>query len=67
MRKALNKYEFVGAVYIFNKMVAPHWYGQTYAVSEEKARSNLEYQYKKKHGYLPNANIHLSGDLMLVY
>ena len=48
MRKVSNRYEFVGAVYLFNQLIAPNWYGQTYAVSEEKARSNLEYQYKKK-------------------
>lgn len=64
--KAPNRYEYYGPVYIFNKLVAPHWYGQTYAVSPEKARSNLEFQYKKKHGYAPNASIHLGGELVMV-
>ena len=66
MRKVSNRYEFVGAVYLFNQLIAPNWYGQTYAVSEEKARSNLEYQYKKKHGYQSNAKIHLSGEIVMV-
>lgn len=65
-RRVSNRYEYVGPVYLFNKLIAPHWYGQTYAPSVEKARSNLEYQYKKKHGYAANAQIHLNGEILMV-
>jgi hypothetical protein len=67
MRKVSNRYEYYGPVYSFdNKLITPHWYGQTYAPSVEKARSNLEFQYKKKHGYTPNASIHLNGEIVMV-
>ncbi len=66
MRKVSNRYEYNGPVYLFNKLITPHWYGQTYAPTVEKARSNLEYQYKKKHGYMPNAKINLNGEILMV-
>lgn len=62
----MNTYEYYGPVFLFDQLIAPKWYGQTYAPSVEKARSNLEYQYKKKHGYEPNAKIHLNGEILMV-
>ena len=67
MRKVFNRYIYVGPVYSFdNKLIDHHWFGQTYAPSVEKARSNLEFQYKKKHGYTPNAKIQLNGEFIMV-
>lgn len=62
----MNTYEYDGPVFLFDQLIAPKWYGQTRATSEAKAKSNLEYQYKKKHGYLPNAKIHIKGEIVMV-
>ena len=62
----MNTYEYDGPVFLFDQLIASKWYGQTRATSEAKAKSNLEYQYKKKHGYLPNAKIHLKGEIVMV-
>ena len=39
-------YSYTGPVYIFDKMIAPDWPCQTYAVSEGRAKANFEYQIK---------------------
>lgn len=67
MSRVSYRYEYIGPVYLFNKRITPNWYGQTYAPSIEKARSNLEYQYKKEHGYTANAQIHLNGEILMVF
>lgn len=59
MFKVSNHYFYEGPVYIFNTMVEEHWTGQTFAVSSQKAKANLEYQYKKINGYEPNAMVKL--------
>lgn len=45
----MNQYAYDGPVMEFDTCVASRWKGSTYAESESKARSNLAYQYKKKH------------------
>lgn len=67
MRKIANQYVYEGPVYLFDKLIAPMWCGQTYAVSEAKARSNLEFQVKKIYGYTRNAKVKLPGQVVLVY
>ena len=42
------KYIYDGPVLEFGTCVADHWRGETMAPSENKARSNLKYQYKKQ-------------------
>lgn len=59
MFKVSNHYFYEGPVYIFNTIVEEHWVGQTFAVSAQKAKSNLEYQYKKMNGYEANAMVKL--------
>ena len=54
-----KRYTYDGPVLAFDKIVANHWHGETYAVTEAKARSNLIYQFKKQYGYAPNARIDL--------
>ena len=57
----MNEYRYDGPVYIFDKYVG-EWKGQTMAVSEAKAKSNLEYQCKTQMGYGPGAAVRLSKD-----
>ena len=54
-------YRYNGPVMLYNMLVTDHWRGETYASSDEKARSNLTYQYKKQYGLLPTAKITLPG------
>ena len=39
----MNLYSYDGPVMEFDRCIANHWQGQTYAVSEAKARTNLAY------------------------
>ena len=50
----------------FNTCVNGCWKASTYAVSEEKARNNLTYQYKKSNNYTDNAKIILPGKVVIV-
>lgn len=59
----MNQYVYDGPVMEFNNRIANKWHGTTYAVSEGKARSNLAYQFKKKHNRVPSAKITLPGAL----
>lgn len=62
----MNKYIYNGPVIEFDKCVANNWRGETIAVSEAKARSNLAYKYKKEHGKLPNTKVSIPGKLTVV-
>ena len=44
----MNKYSYNGPVMEFDRCIANKWQGETMAVSEKKAKSNLVYQFKKK-------------------
>ena len=59
-------YFYDGPVMEFNICVASHWQSSTYAISEQKARNNLIYQFKKKNNKLPNTKITLPGKLTLL-
>lgn len=63
----MHKYIYDGPVRIFDKPVNPHWYGETMAVSEEKARTNLAYQYKKGRGLAANSKVTLPGQIESIY
>ncbi len=58
-------YSYGGAVLEFGKIVANHWRGQTYAVSEARARSNLAFQFKKETGRVPRSKITLPGKIVV--
>lgn len=62
----MNRYLYSGPVYMFDTLVSDKWQGETMAVSEKKARSNLAYQYKKKTGRLSGSKITLPGKIILV-
>lgn len=61
-----NKYSYNGPVEVFGKCVDNQWYGSTFAPSEKKARSNLEYQYKKQTGKTAATQVKLPGKITLV-
>ena len=61
----MQKYVYDGPVMIFGRCVASSWYGFTYAVSEKKARCNLEYQFKKQANLTPNSKVELPGKITL--
>ena len=56
-----NKYSYDGPVLIFDKIATNHWRGETTAPSENKARSNLAYQFKKQNDLTSNTRVTLPG------
>lgn len=62
----MNKYTYSGPVVEFNTCIANRWTSSTYAVSEKKARVNLEYQFKKQNNRCPRSAISLPGVITLV-
>lgn len=62
----MNKYSYNGPVLEFDRVVASQWEGETYAISEKKARSNLTYQFKKKFNRIPATKISLPGKIVMV-
>ena len=53
----MGRYIYNGPVLCFDKVVASNWKAETTAVSEEKARSNMIFQYKKIAGLAPYAKV----------
>lgn len=62
----MNQYIYDGPVMEFNTCVADRWKGSTYAVSENKARNNLAYQFKKRSNRIPGTKITLPGKIVVV-
>ena len=62
----MNKYIYEGPVMYFDDCIVRKWKGETLAVSEKKARSNLAYKWKMENGYSRNAMIKLPGKIKLV-
>lgn len=61
----MNLYLYKGPVLEFDRIVDDCWKGETYAVSEVKARANLAFQYKRDTGRVPRSKITLPGKLIL--
>lgn len=59
-----QKYIYEGPVMYFDKCVADHWKGETYAPSVAKAKSNLAYQAKKQLNLVAGTNVTLPGRVM---
>lgn len=57
----MDRYVYDGPVEEFGKCVSNRWTATTYAVSEAKARSNFEYQFKKQFNRGKNVKITLPG------
>lgn len=62
----MNRYMYDGPVVAFDKCIEHRWKGETTAISERKAKSNLTYQYKKKNNMMPNMKISLPGEIKQV-
>lgn len=61
----MTLYSYDGPVLEFNRIVASRWYGETYAVSEAKARTNLAFRYKKETGRVPRTKFTLPGKIVV--
>jgi hypothetical protein len=61
----MTLYSYDGPVLEFEKVVTNRWQGQTYAVSEAKARCNLTYQFKRENGKVPRTKITLPGKIVV--
>lgn len=61
----MDHYIYDGPVKEFNRVIASNWHAETYAESREKARSNMTYQYKKKHNKSQRTNIILTGEVKI--
>ena len=66
MHEEYHKYVYDGPVMVFNTLVADHWKGETMAPSEQKARSNLTYQFKTKNNRVVGSKITLPGKIKMV-
>lgn len=62
----MNKYSYDGLVMVFDTCVANHWKGQTMAPSENKARCNLMYQFKKSTNMVAGTKVTLPGKIVMV-
>lgn len=62
----MHKYKYEGPVMVFGVCVIDNWKGETTAVSESKARSNLAYQFKKQNNRVAGSNIILPGKIKMV-
>lgn len=60
----MTLYSYNGPVLEFEKIITNYWRGQTYAVSEAKARCNLAYQFKIENGKVPRTKITLPGKII---
>ena len=61
----MAKYEYNGAVMLFDKCIAYIKNAETIAPSEAKARSNIAYRWKKENGYGSKEKITLQGQMIL--
>lgn len=57
----MDHYSYNGPVLSMNKVVKEKWEGETHAISDKKAVSNLCYQFKKEHRLSNTANITLQN------
>jgi len=62
----MNKYLYDGPVLEFEKCITNRWTASTYAASEKKALSNLNFQFKKNNNKSVNSKITLPGKLISV-
>ena len=62
----MKLYSYNGPVMEFDRCIANVWNGETYAISEAKARSNLAYQFKRETGRVPRTRITLPGKITII-
>lgn len=61
-----HHYYYNGPVKIFDRCVSNCWEGETIAVSEQKAKSNLSYQYRKSHNLVASTRVTLPGEITMI-
>lgn len=54
-------YKYEGPVMMFGVCIMSNWKGETMAVSESKAKSNLAYQFKRQNNRIAGSEITLPG------
>lgn len=62
----MTTYSYDGPVLEFEHIVANHWCAKTRANTEEKARCNLAYQFKRQTGREARTRITVPGKLTIV-
>lgn len=62
----MQKFIYKGPVLEFDRCIIRCWEGVTYAVSPEKARCNLAFQFKRDYNRTANSQISLPGELIAV-
>lgn len=62
----MAEYSYDGPVERFGKCIAHRWTASTYAPSARKARSNLEYRFKKENNLIPATKVTLPGKITMV-
>lgn len=62
----MSTYRYCGPVKEFDNIVSDKWEAETHAFSENKARNNLVYRYKREHGKSADSKITLPGKIILV-
>jgi len=58
-----KKFIYDGPIFLFNKMVVPKWYVETYALTEARALSNFKFRAKMVFGYSKTAKIDLPAKI----
>lgn len=61
----MERYFYKGPVCEFGRCAQNNWTGETMAVSESKARSNLIFQWKKKNNRSTSSKVTLPGKIMI--
>ena len=60
----MSQYRYCGPVKEFDNIINNKWEATTQAPSENKARSNLVYRYKRDHGKSVDCKITLPGKII---
>lgn len=63
----MARYRYDGKVTSFGKLISERWVGETIAVSEEKAKSNLIFRFKKEKNLVTSSKIELPDKLYKLY
>ena len=59
-------YHYEGPVMCFGTCLSAHWSADTVAISENQARNNFKFQYKKLTNKAPSAKIDLPGSIYII-
>lgn len=61
----MPKYLYDGPVMVFGKFVG-NWRGETFAHSEDKAKSNLAFQFRKQNNRASNTVVEFPNELKVI-